>query len=341
MENKQIYKFTSIFLILSLLVSSIWYSITNWYNTSDYINNTDQKINNTIAYPWYWNIINYSYNETSLKQEYDKIKNINALYKISCNFNKFNIKNLSNIWIENQIGWNTYLYNYDIKNCNLNISNIDINYDNKSISIDKATILVKEFIKNIDNEGIYKNYWEPIIINKGSYPIAYWIAKSENNLIEDDFIWDIVIDETDNTNIEKEYQNITFLFPYKIGKMDVYSNYWDQYWITIQISWNKVSYISAPLLNFKLVRKTSEKNTQEDIINLIKNWWNSPYYNNTNYDIKFNNIKPVIVQFNNYNNNKNDNYLSIWLNLESDTIQPYTDRKYRNIISLYKIWNNY
>jgi len=304
-------------------------------NALSSISNVDQKM--IAPYPDMWNST-YKYDESVLNTNYNNIKNINALYKISCNFNQYWIKNLTSIWIEKMINNDTYTFNYDIKNCNLNISNNNVDYK-KTITIEKSKEISKEFMKQLSNDWIYKTYWEPIVINKWLYPMMYSKSEDVNYTNSSEITGDIVIDETDNTNIDKEYQNITLLFPYKIGKMDVYSNNWEQYGITVQLNWDKISYVSAPLLNFKLVRKTSDKMLLSDIATFVSKWWNSPAY--WLWEIKYETIKPVLVQFNTYNNNVNDNYLSIWLNLESSTKQQYSERNYRNIISLYKIGNNY
>lgn len=282
----------------------------------------------------------YNYNSWSVDSIYWNKKHL--LYKIECSKTQIlnslwlNNSKIISIWLDsNWIDWN-----YDLKNCTMYWNSQTFNYsENKTLTKTEALDIAQKFyndnIKN--NPAYYQNVGAPIVTYRNYWPIMY---KTDSMWTQQPSVEDIEIDDTNVTNVEKEYTNYSITFPFLIGNIELYWNYGNPYGVSMEVYKSGVASINVPLLKFKLVKKTSTLMTTDELNNLIDRGGNSPYYWNEK-NINLNTIKNVLVISTLYLNNKNDTYLSTWIWLFSDSTASYwSNEKYKQIISDYKVWNN-
>ena len=159
-----------------------------------------------------------------------------------------------------------------------------------------------------------------------------------------DYSPEIITDDESDTYIDDKIYSMQILFPIKINNKNVYDQYGNMMWLTVDINNKRVSSINGSFLNIKLINRKAKLLDSESMVKLIKNGWNSPYYNYS-YDwkdanIEFKDIEKVYVLFNTYDT-KQKNYISTWLKLNSNQKVAYSDGKnYSQVISDYIILNN-
>lgn len=286
--------------------------------------------------------INYAFDKTWVK---NILNQTSTLLQISCNsqsilkslwFDQSN-KKIFNLWLEE---WN-FEYNFDIRNCSLRWSRTNNTYQyNKSLTELQALDYASKFIKDpYLKDKVFYQLGKPVILAKNSNNWPYPLYKesmpsSDWNV----FSW-IEIDNSNEENIEPQYTSFSIMYPYLLNGKEIYEQYGNKAWITLEVSADWVMSINARLLPFKGISKKSEKLSTDDAVRILENWWNSPFRWQTK-EIKFASPEKVIVLFNLRRDNKNLLFMSsgIWLksNIRPDqrAQQPYT-----MILSDYKIWN--
>lgn len=286
--------------------------------------------------------VNYVFNETWVK---DILNQTSTLLQITCDsqsilkslgFDQTN-KKIYNLWLEE---W-SFEYNFDIRNCSLRWNRINNTYQyTKSLTEEKAIEYASKFIQDSYLKGkVFYQLGTSIVLSKNSNNWPYPLYKETRNSSDVNvFSW-IEIDTWNEENIEPQYTSFSIMYPYLLNWKEIYEQYGNRAWITLEVSADWVMSINARLLPFKGISKKSEKVTKDDAVRILKNWWNSPFRWQAK-EIKFTAPERVIVMFNVRRDNKNLLFMSsgIWLksNMKPDqrAQQPYS-----MILSDYKIWN--
>lgn len=321
-----------VLVISAILTTSIFWNIVNAADSTlpaiqkDFVPvswNSTYNYNSGVVDSIYWNK-----NHLLYKVECAKTQILNSLWLT-------NTKIIS-VWLDsNGMDWN-----YDLKNCTMYWNSQTFNYsENKTLTKDEALNIAQKFyddnIKN--NTAYYQKVGSPIITYRNYGPIMY---KADSMGSKPSVTDNIEIDDSNVTNVEKEYTNYSITFPFLIGTNEIYWNYGNPYWVTMEVYKSGVASVNVPLLKFKLVKKTSTLMTNEELKKFIDKWGNSPYYGNEK-NINLNTIKNVLVISSIYLNNKTDMYLSTWIWLFSDSDSSYwSNEKYKQVISDYKVGNN-
>jgi len=298
-----------------------------------------------IAPDYYNNITTYKYDEKTLE---NKVKlNKNALFKVDCNVANL----LKDFWINNDSIFSFSLekdgkeYYFDKRNCSLNINRINQNYSYDTLSKSEALKLAEDFVKS-ELKGksyFFDSLWEAKVISN-NYAVMYAKEATLDSTAGADYNYNnIEVIEDQEENVEPQSQSFSVFVPMLINKVWLYNNYGNQIWVTLTVDKNGVSNVSVPLLKFKLIKKAWEKMNLQDYKDFISKWGMSPYYNyrTQTKELNLNKVENVFILFSLWQNNKNENYLSTGLRLESD-VKSY-EGAYENYginISDYKIWNN-
>lgn len=298
-----------------------------------------------IIAPEYNSNVSYNINTDVLNNSLNKT---NSLYEVSCDSKSI----FSNIWLNNtkkKIKTITYSLTdtFDItvdgSNCTIYGYTNDYWYKQDYFTETEWINIAKEFIKN--NLWDFKiNTSKYIVVSKWNnrpYPIAYANGK-ETSMSSTDYVPEIIDDNESNTYIDDKIYNMQVLFPIMLNNKAVYDQYGTQLWVTVDIANKKVSAVNGSLLNIKLINRKAKLIGFDDLLSLIKNGGNNPYYSYTNTwtVINFTSIDKVYVLFNTYDT-KQHNYISTGLKLNTETKIPYqTDKLYTQIVSDFIIGNN-
>ena len=176
---------------------------------------------------------------------------------------------------------------------------------------------------------LYRNSNNPM-----PYPMEKGNATDGNGLgieIEDD--------NTDDT-VQPEYTSFSILYPYTLNGNKIYNQYGNPAGITLEVNKDGVTSINVQLLLFKGSIKKSEKMTEENTLNLIKNWGNSPFRGQQS-EIKLNKPERAYVLFTMWRNNTSELYISSGIRFGSSIkADQRAQQPYEMIISDYKIGNN-
>ena len=309
-----------------------------------------------IAMPYYGNSnIKYQYDQKTLKTLHDKDS---SLIEVSCQSDDI----FKNLWMNagsikiNNISFskNDLDIMVDAKNCSF--------YANRSVWIqptqwtndEKALVASKKFVDDVFGEkGIVSvpTLWKPYILmrdNGSMYPMPMMIKESDVKA-GSALSWVTLIKDNNDDKKEKidvQYNSITIIYPYVIGDSAIYNNNgWGKMGIMITIDGNGVNSVNVPLLAFKGISKTAEKNTFEWLKKFISVWGNNAYYgsNWTETTIKLDTPECVLVYFNYYTPNASAprNFISDGIRLWSSVRQDmYAQQNYEMIISDFIIGNN-
>ena len=306
-----------------------------------------------IAMPYYGSTnVKYQYDEKALKSIYDKNS---SLIEVACQSEEV-FKNLwvnagsikiNNIWFSK----NDLDITVDAKNCSFYAGRSVWTQPAQGTTDEKALSAAQKFVDDVFwDKWIVSvpTLWKPIITmrdNGGMYPMPMMVKESE--IKTDSALSSItLVDWEKDEKINVQYNSITIVYPYVVGGTPIYTNYgWGKMWISITIDGNGVSYANVPLLAFKWISKTAEKNTFEWLKKFISQWGNNPYYgsNGAEATIKFDSPERVLVYFNYYNPNGGvqRNFISdgirLWSNMRQD---QWSQQNYEMIISDFVIGNN-
>lgn len=270
----------------------------------------------------------------------NSLNKTSELYKVICDKTKV----LSDLWLTNEkiysIGLESeeYSWNYDIKNCSLYGTRINANYNySETLNKTEALSIANTFITKLKNKRwVFNNLWDPIITSNKIYPI---MALAKNDIGNVDSIQEdiITIDDTDVEFLEEEQATYNIIYPYLINGKKLYNvNGWI-IGVSLDISKQWINSFNAPLLKFKFIKKTWEKNTIENFTTLITN----PNYYFNKESVKVEKIEKAYVSFNLFRNNQSEMYISTWLNIITDYNDLYSSNKASYAISDYKIASQY
>jgi len=291
------------------------------------------------------NGVNYIFDQTWVK---NLLNQKSTLLEINCN-GTWVLKSLgfggsaSKIFSIGLTQWG-FDYTFDVRNCSLRGSKVDADYNyTKSLTEKQALDFAEKRMKNsyLKDKIFYQLGKAMVIYRNNNGPIAYWrwwewMVKATSSSID---LSDIEIDDSDPQNIDPEYTSFSILYPYLINGQEVWEQYGNRAWITLEVSANGVMSLNARLLPFKWITRNSEKLTLNDITRIINNGWNSPRRWVTK-EVKFDKPQKVLVLFNLRRNNKNYLYLSSWIGLKTNLkADQYAQQPYTMIISDYKIGN--
>jgi hypothetical protein len=307
-----------------------------------------------IAMPYYGNgNITYKYDEKKLKELYDKNS---SLIEVSCQSDDV----FKNLWVNagsikiNNIGFskNDLDITVDAKNCSFYAGRSVWNQSAQGTTDEKALAAAQKFVDEVFGEkGIVSvpTLGKAIITmrdNGGMYPVYDTMRNSEMKSTSGISSIPLVTNTGKDEKINVQYNSITIIYPYVIGWTPVYNNYgWGKMWISITVDGNGISYANVPLLAFKWIAKTAEKNTFEGLKKFISQWGNNQYYgsNWTEATVKLDTPERVLVYFNYYvpNGTTPRNFISdgirLWSTLKQDM---YSQQNYEMILSDFIIGNN-
>ncbi len=307
-----------------------------------------------IAMPYYGNgNVKYKYDEKALKSIYDKNS---SLIEVSCQSEDV----FKNLWVNagsikiNNIGFskNDLDITVDAKNCSFYAGRSVWNQPAQGTTDEKALAAAQKFVDDVFGEkGIVSvpTLGKATITMRdnggGMYPMPMMMkesdVKSDSGLASVD-----LVKEDKTEKIDVQYNSITVVYPYVVGGTPVYSNYGGgKMGITITIDGNGVSYVNVPLLAFKGISKTAEKNTFEWLKKFIAQWGNNGYYgsNGAEATVTLDTPERVLVYFNYYNPNGGTqrNFISDGIRLGSKVRQDqWSQQNYEMIISDFVIGNN-
>lgn len=325
---------------LSILSLSLLSSITlAWWST---VQSEKVEPSTIDRVPPVQTTVNYAFDKTWVK---NILNQTSTLLQVSCNseailkslwFNLTN-KKVYSLWVEE---WD-FEFNFDIRNCSLRGNKVNNTYQyNKSVTETQALDFASKFIQTpYLKDKLFYQLGKPVIVYKNSnngwpYPLYKETMSSDNK----DFSW-IEIDNSNEETIEPQYTSFSIMYPYLIGWKEVYEQYGNKAWITLEVTAEWVMNINARLLPFKWISKKSEKLTKDDAVRILENWGNSPFRWQAQ-EIKFAKPEKVIVLFNIRRDNKTLLFMSSGIGIKSNiktdqrVQQPYT-----MILSDYKIWN--
>jgi len=306
-----------------------------------------------IAMPYYGNSnIKYQYDAEALKSIYNKDS---SLIEVSCQsedvfknlwVNAWSIK-INNIWFSK----NDLDITVDAKNCSFYAGRSVWTQPAQGTTDEKALAAAKKFVDDVFGaQGIVSvpTLGKPIISmrdNGGMYPMPMMVK--EGDMKSDSALSSVtLIKDTKEEKIDVQYNSITIVYPYVVGGTAIYNNYGGgKMGISITVDGNGISYANVPLLAFKWISKTAEKNTFEGLKKFVAQWGNNPYYgsNGAEATVKLNTPERVLVYFNYYNPNGGTqrNFISDGIRLGSNMRQDmYSQLNYEMIISDFIIGNN-
>lgn len=341
-------KWSALFLATGITIISIWNSVfaasmDNSNLSKQPVGTTESGISELIDGQSkmapdvvYGSEVSYKYDSQAIA-EFIKNKS-KALYKVECSRSnvakKLGVKpNVHSIWFEED-GYDVY---YDLRNCNLYGNKTMTDYTSKTLTEKDWLAMAQKFFneKIATNSAVYSKVWAPVVVKTPNYPVAYAKQETSATAIND---W-IEIDESQNDTIEKEYQSLSITYPILIGGKPIHNVWWSKSVITIDVNALWVISFNIPMLNFKLVKKSSEVMTDADIKSFIKKWGQSPYYGKTTSEVVLKNTKDVYTTFWIPSNWKNTQYISTATLLESDVKEDWSDSNYSILVSDYKIGN--
>lgn len=307
-----------------------------------------------VSMPYYGNgNVKYKYDEKSLKSIYDKNS---SLIEVSCQSEDV----FKNLWVNagsikiNNIGFskNDLDITVDARNCSFYAGRSIWTQPAQGTTDEKALVAAQKFVDDVFGEkGIVSvpTLGKATITMRdnggGMYPMPMMMKESD---VKSDLglaSVDLVKEDT-TEKIDVQYNSITIVYPYVVGGMPVYANYGGgKMGITITIDGNGVSYVNVPLLAFKGISKTAEKNTFEWLKKFISQWGNNGYYgsNGAEATIALDMPERVLVYFNHYNPNGGTqrNFISDGIRLWSKVKQDqWAQQNYEMIISDFVIGNN-
>jgi len=306
-----------------------------------------------IAMPYYGNSnIKYQYDAEALKSIYNKDS---SLIEVSCQsedvfknlwVNAWSIK-INNIWFSK----NDLDITVDAKNCSFYAGRSVWTQPAQGTTDEKALAAAKKFVDDVFGaQGIVSvpTLGKPIISmrdNGGMYPMPMMVK--EGDMKSDSALSSVtLIKDTKEEKIDVQYNSITIVYPYVVGGTAIYNNYGGgKMGISITVDGNGISYANVPLLAFKWISKTAEKNTFEGLKKFVAQWGNNPYYgsNGAEATVKLDTPERVLVYFNYYNPNGGTqrNFISDGIRLGSNMRQDmYSQLNYEMIISDFIIGNN-
>lgn len=282
----------------------------------------------------------YKFDEIATKA---MIKQDSSLLKLNCDWLKV-LQNMGfadraakmfSIWVEE---WE-FDFSFDLRNCSMRWNKRNYTPLYKSLTEKKAFEYADTFMQNPYLKWkIFDKLDKPVLLYKNSNWWAYpmmkdWMSES------DYFSW-INIDPSDTWNVEIEYTDFTIIFPYLINWKKVYNQYGSLAWITLNINSEGVNNVNAQLLPFIWAVRKSEKLTDTQLVDFVKNWWNNPFRWQSK-QIKLDKPERITVLFSLWRNNFTERYLSSWIRFWSKIkVDPYAQSNYEMIISDYKIGNN-
>lgn len=230
-------------------------------------------------------------------------------------------------------------FNFDLRNCSMRWNKRTSNTDLKSLTEQKAFEYAAVFMKNpYFKWKIFDQLDKPILLYKNSNSWPYPFMR--DGMKETEYFSWIDIDPKDTWSVELEYTDFTIIYPYLINWKRVYNQYWGPAWITLNINSQWVNTINAQLLPFIGAVRKSEKLTDTQLVDLVKNWWNNPF-RWSHKQITLEKPQKITVLFSLWRNNLTERYLSsgirFWSKVKTD---PYAQSSYEMILSDYKIGNN-
>lgn len=313
-----------------------------------------------LTFAWWWNSIysdgkiadpervppvsmdraNYVFDQTATKAI---MKQESSLLKLNCD----GLKVLQSMWFADRAAkmfsvWveeGEFDFSFDLRNCSMRWNKRSQNNDYRSLTEKKAFEYAENFIKNPYLKWkIFDQLDKPILLYRNSnswpYPIMKeWMSDSE-------YFSGINIDTSDTWDVEIEYTDFTIIYPYLINWKRVYNQYGGFAGVTLYINSQWVSSINAQLLPFIGAIRKSEKLSETQLIDFVKNWWNNPFWWSSK-TVKLDKPQKINVLFSLWRNNVTEWYLSsgirFWSKVKTD---PYAQSNYEMIISDYKIGNN-
>jgi hypothetical protein len=282
----------------------------------------------------------YKFDETATKA---MIKQDSSLLKLSCDW----LKVLQNMGFADRAAkmfsvgveeWE-FDFSFDLRNCSMWWNKRNYNPLYKSLTEKKAFDYAIDFMKNPYLKGkLFDQLDKPVLLYKNSNWWGYPMMRDWNN--ESDYFSWINIDTNDTWSVEIEYTDFTIIYPYLINWKRVYNQYGGLAWITLNINSEWVNNVNAQLLPFIWAVRKSEKLTDQQLVDFVKNWWNNPF-RWPSQQIKLDKPERITVLFSLRRNNITERYLSSWIRFGSKVkTDPYAQANYEMIMSDYKIWNN-
>lgn len=295
----------------------------------------------------YTNGVKYEYDADAIKTIHDQKS---SLIEVVCQSEDV-FKNLginSNSIKINNIGFskNDLDITVDAKNCSFYANRTNRAQTNNGTTDEKALAAAKKFADEVfGSQGIVAlpAFGKAEITRRDNGGMMYPMVKeaaTTDGLAGVEMIQSTGTDE----NIEVKYTTINILLPYEIGGTPVYSNYGGgKLGVTITVDGNGISNVSVPLLAFKGIAKTAEKNTLAGLKNFIAQWGNNPYRGVANTTVKLNKPERVLVYFNYYppTGGTQRNFLSDGIRLGSNMrVDQYQQTNYEMVVSDFVIGNN-
>lgn len=343
-------KLTSWLLVSALVLSTS--SVFAWVEQIPVTQPADASVEK-IA-PYYGNsAIKYSYDEKKLEELYNKPS---SLIEVSCQsddvFKNLGI-NSSSIKI-NTIGFskNDLDISVDAKNCSFYANRSVWKQPSQGTTDEKALAAAQSFVDEIfGTKGIISvpTLGKPYITyrdNGGYYPMPM-LEKADTVKTDSGLSSVPLVSSTGTTEkIDVQYNTITIVYPYVVGGTPVYNNYGGgKMGISITVDGNGVSSVNVPLLAFKGIAKTAEKNTLNGLKKFVAQGGNNPYYgsNGNATTVKLSSPERVLVYFNYYapNTSTQRNFISDGIRFGSAMRQDmYSQNNYEMVISDFIIGNN-
>ncbi len=338
-----------------LIVSTILVSASTfaWLEQIPVTTVSNDAIVEKIAMPSYGNTnVKYQYDEKTLKTLYNKDS---SLIEVSCQSEDV----FKNLWVKassikiNNIWFSKHDLDItvDAKNCSFYAGRSVWTQPTQGTNDEKALAVAQKFVDDVFGaQGIVSvpSLGKPIISmrdNGGMYPMPMMLK--EGAIKSDSGLSSVtLIKDTKEEKIDVQYNSITIIYPYIVGGTAIYNNYgWGKMGITITVDGNGISYANVPLLAFKWISKTAEKNTFEGLKKFISQGGNNPYYGNNGAEatVTLDTPERVLVYFNYYSPNGGiaRNFISDGVRLGSNLRQDqWSQQNYEMIISDFIIGNN-
>lgn len=295
----------------------------------------------------YTNGVKYEYDADAVKTIHDQKS---SLIEVICQSEDV-FKNLginSNSIKINNIGFskNDLDITVDAKNCSFYANRTNRSQTNNGTTDEKAIAAAKKFADEVFGaQGIVAlpAFGKAEITRRDNGGMMYPMVKeaaATDGLAGVEMLPSSGTDE----HIDVKYNTINILLPYEIGGTPVYSNYGGgKLGVTITVDGNGISNVSVPLLAFKGIAKTAEKNTLAGLKNFIAQWGNNPYRGAANTTVKLNKPERVLVYFNYYPPMwwVQRNFLSDGIRLGSNMrVDQYQQMNYEMVLSDFVIGNN-
>lgn len=301
-----------------------------------------------------------SYGNTNVKYSYDQ-KELASLYKKDSSLIEVVCQSedvFKNLWVNakdikiNSIGFskNNLDITVDVKNCSLYANRSAWSQAQQQGTSDaKALAAAQVFVDSVlGSQGIVSvpSLWKPMILMRENGGAAYPMLR-ESTMNNDSALSGIdLVSTSSGEKIDVQYNSISVLYPYLVWDAAIYNNYGGgKMWVVVTVDGDGVSYVSIPLLAFKWVAKTAEKNTFEWVKKFIDQGGNSPYYgsNGNTTTVALDKPERVLVYFNYYElmSNVSRGFISDWVRLGSSVKQyDWSLQNYEMIVSDFIIGNN-